>query len=571
VKPLDPRLVREVEPVRAHLAATVAGGAAQAALVVAQAWLLARVISGTGDVIAAVVGVAAVAAVAVTRAVLTGVTETAALRSASRVTSVLRRRLVAHAAMRAASGRGTDAGRVATLATRGLDGLDAYVARYLPQLALAALIPAAVVVVVARADLLSAVVIGVTLPLIPLFMALVGRHTQARTRARWESLERLGGHFLDVVEGLATLAVFRRARAQAELVRRVSDEHRAATMGTLRIAFLSALVLELVATLSVALVAVEVGFRLLYGQLDLATALFVLILAPEAYLPLREVGARFHAAAEGVAAAESVFAELERPGGPAGGTLPVPDDPVVAVRGAGLTHPGRAGPALAGVDLTLAPGTTTLVTGPSGAGKSSLLTMLLGFAAPTAGSVRVGGTDLQALDLAAWRRRIAWVPQQPWLLDASAADNIRLGEPDATDAEVEEAARAAGVDAVLAALPNGYATPLGERGSRLSSGQRQRVALARAFLRRDACRRAGLVPLVLLDEPTAHLDATTATGVRDAATRLLRGATAVVVTHDPAWTADAHLHLHRPAAPAAPPGFAGRSAARAAPGVASVA
>jgi ATP-binding cassette, subfamily C, bacterial CydD len=538
MRPLDPRLVRSTAAVRVHLAVTVACGFAATALILLQAWLVARVVAGVTAGATAALGatIATVGVVALARAALAYGAETAALRSAARVKSDLRRRLVRHAA--AGEPAGTDAGELVTMATRGLDALDDYVARYLPQLVLAALVPVAVLVVVFRADWISGLVIALTVPLIPVFMALVGMHTQARTRRQWLLLQRLGGHFLDVVEGLPTLAVFRRAKAEAALIRRVTDAHRDATMGTLRVAFLSAFVLELLATLAVALVAVEVGLRLLYGRLDLETALLVLILAPEAYLPLREVGARFHASMEGVTVAERVFAVLDRPTAP-----PPPDAPVTPARhphprfaGVGLTHPGRDEPALDGVDLALRPGTTTLVTGRSGAGKTSLLALLLRFAEPTAGRVLVAGADgrevdLREIDPDEWRRRIAWVPQHPYLFDASVTDNIRLGVPDASDDAVHRAARRAEAAAVIAALPEGYATPLGERGHRLSSGQRQRIALARAFLRQEALD----APLVLLDEPTAHLDPENAAAVRAGVARLLSGRTGVIVAHDAEW------------------------------------
>ncbi len=548
MRPLDPRLVRTVAPVRRHLAVTVLCAVATTGLVLAQAGLLAGTIAGAGSgagADAVWAGVAGVAAVAVARALLAHGAEVAALRSAATVQSDLRRRLVRHAA----AAPGADAGEIVTLATRGLDALEDYVARFLPQLVLAVVVPVAVLVVVARADWLSAVVIGTTLPLIPLFMALVGWHTQARTRRQWALLERLGGHFLDVVQGLPTLALFRRSAAVADQVRRVTGEHRDATLRTLRVAFLSAFVLELLATLAVALVAVQVGLRLLYGQLDLATALLVLVLAPEAYLPLREVGARFHASTEGVAAVERVFAVLDRPLPRTGGTVPAAPRRL-RVEDVTLTYPDRTEPALRHLSLDLAAGRTTLLTGPSGAGKSSLLALLLRFADPTSGRIEVDGTDLADLDAAAWRRLIAWVPQQPHLLDTTVAENIRLGsgwagDGPADDAAVERAARAAGVHDVVARLPEGYATRLGERGLRLSSGERQRLALARAFLRRAAG-----APVVLLDEPTAHLDAATADDVRAAAARLLGPvdghgpALGVVVAHDAGWEALADDVVH---------------------------
>ncbi len=590
MRPLDPRLVRAARAVRVHLAVTVVSGVAVTGLVLAQAWLLAHTIAtathGAG-VAELSWAITAVAAVAVARGLVAYSAETSALRSAARAKSQLRRRLVAHVtgsgadADPDASDRGAvwlsqpgpttepgddqpRAGELVTLATRGLDALDDYFARYLPQLVLAALVPLAVVVVVIGSDWISGVIIAVTLPLIPIFMALVGWHTQARTQRQWHVLNRLGGHFLDVVEGLPTLAIFRRAKVQADIIRRITDEHRRTTMATLRVAFLSAFVLELLATLAVALVAVEVGIRLMYGTLDYETALLVLILAPEAYLPLREVGARFHASMEGVAAAEQVFRVLED-GGTEGGTGSRAHDrgpahpaarrdggdasaamsdtaaaPRVRFDRVGLTYPGRDSPALHDVALTFEPGRSVLVTGPSGAGKSSLLSLLLRFAEPTAGRLLVGEhapphdpgdeagwTALSGVPVDLWRRRIAWVPQQPYLFDDTVADNIRLGAPEASLTDVRHAAERAEADAFVRALPEGYDTRLGERGARLSAGQRQRIALARAFLR-DA-------PIVLLDEPTAHLDPENAAAIRTAVLRLLEGRTGVIVAHDTGW------------------------------------
>ena len=540
MKPLDPRLVRTTRAVRVHLAVTVACGAALTGLILLQAALVAHAIAnaplldggGTWTDVGGVV--ALVGVVALARAALAYGAETAALRSAAAVKSQLRRRLVAHVTGAGADPATLNPGELATLTTRGLDALDDYVARYLPQLVLSVLVPVAVLVVVLDADWLTALIIALTLPLIPVFMALVGWQAQDYTRKQWHLLNRLGGHFLDAVEGLPTLAIFRRAKAEVALIRRTSEAHREATVRSLRIAFLSALVLELIATLSVALVAVQIGVRLLYGQLDLETALLVLILAPEAYLPLREVGARFHASMEGVAAAEQVFTVLERPGrvpqdrpDPAA----VPEGPIeLRFDDVRLTHPERTVAALDGVDLVVPAGRTLLLTGTSGAGKTTLLSVLLRFADADAGRITVNGTDLRDLPVEQWRRRIAWLPQRPYLFDASVADNVRLGVPDADDEAVARAVALAEATDVVAALPDGYATLLGERGTRLSAGQRQRIALARAFLRRmDGA------SLVLLDEPTAHLDPDNAAAVRAGVARLLEGATGIVVAHDAGW------------------------------------
>jgi ATP-binding cassette subfamily C protein CydD len=432
-------------------------------------------------------------------------------------------------------------GEIIAVATRGLDGLDPYFARYLPQLVLACLVPAAVLATVAAADWISAVIIAVTLPLIPVFAVLVGLHTRARTQRQWELLARLGGHFLDVVEGLPTLKVFGRAKPQADVIRDVTAGYRTATMATLRVAFLSALVLELAAALATALVAVEVGLRLLAGHLGYQTALLVLLLTPEAYLPLRQAGMHFHASMEGAAAARRVCDILDtapasadagsptRRAGGSAGSRPRCDlryDDITLDR-VSLAYPGRDRPALAGISLTIRPGERIALTGPSGAGKSSLLGLLLRFNEPTAGKIMAGGTDLAHIDEESWRRQVAWVPQRPYLFAATVADNIALGQPDTSRADITRAARLAGADAFIEALPRGYDTPLGEQALRLSAGQRQRIALARAFLR-DA-------PLLLLDEPTAHLDLVAAGEILGVLQTLMAGRTVVLVTHRHAW------------------------------------
>ena len=414
------------------------------------------------------------------------------------------------------------------LATRGIDALDGYFSLYLPQLLLAAIVPLVVLAVVLSQDWISGAIIAFTIPLIPLFMALVGATTRERMDRQLRTLERLGGHFLDVVAGLPTLKVFGRAKAQAAAIREITERYRASALATLRIAFLSSLILELVATISVALVAVAIGLRLMGGELDLRTALFVLVLAPEAFLPLRQLGANYHASAEGMAAAEQVFAVLAEPRASRGGRREVPDPALVdlTIDGLRVAYPGRGAPALDGVSLTIAAGEVLALAGPSGCGKSTLLGVLLGLLAPELGSVRVGDVELAELDLAAWRSQLAWVPQRPHLFAASIAENVRLGRSGASEEEVAAALAAAGLTDAIADLPHGIETALGDGGAGLSAGERQRVALARAFLR-DA-------PLLLLDEPTANLDGQTEAEVLDAVRRLARGRTTVLVAHRPA-------------------------------------
>lgn len=530
VKPIDPRLLRHARATRLFLVAVVVLGLAGAALVIAQAMLVAEVVVGgfedglTGSGLRT--PLILLAAVALGRALVSWLTELAAYRAGAAVKSELRGRLLDRAAALGPewlSGQRT--GSLVTLATRGIDALDDYFARYLPQLGLAVVVPVAVLARVVTEDWISAAIIVVTLPLIPLFMILIGWATQSRMDRQWRLLSRLSGHFLDVVAGLPTLKVFGRAKAQAESIRTITSQYRLATVRTLRIAFLSSFALELLATLSVALVAVTIGMRLVHGELDLYTGLVVLILAPEAYLPLRQVGAQYHAAAEGLSAAEEIFSVLETEPR-AGGTQDVPKSLRLELEGVTVRHAGRTEPSLAGASLVVDEGETVALVGPSGVGKSTLLNVVLGFAAPDEGRVRVGGTDLADLSPERWRERIAWVPQRPHLFAGTIAENVRLARPEADDSAVAAALRDAGAYEFVTDLPDGAATLLGEDGAGLSAGQRQRLALARAFL---ADR-----PVLLLDEPTASLDGETEAGIVEAVGRLAAGRTVLLVVHRPA-------------------------------------
>jgi ATP-binding cassette subfamily C protein CydCD len=581
MKPLDPRLLHHARRAAVHIGVLVALGVAAAVLIVTQARLLAGAISGAfldaaprGALTGTLVALAVVFAV---RALIAWATEASSYRASAAVKSALRRTLLAHAIAlgpRWLAGKRT--GELVTLATQGIDSLDSYFAAYLPQLVLAVVIPLVVVVQIASADVIAGVTIALTLPLIPLFGALVGRATAQHTRRRLRALGLLSHHFLDVVAGLPTLKVFGRAKAQAETIRKVTGDYRRATMGTLRLAFLSSLVLELTATLSVALVAVGIGLRLVYGHVDLRTGLFVLILAPEAYLPIRQAAAQFHASADGLAAVAEVFDVLETPahaadgaeegtaetkpaagravggaeragrvegagggdgGRAAAGGLPfAAADPVaIRVEGVSVRHPGRAEPAPHLARLTVGRGEIVAVTGSSGCGKSTLLSVLLGFSPVSGGHVLVQGSsgdaDLSRIDLNVWRSRVAWLPQDPVLFNGTVASNIRLGWPDAPPGEVAAAAAAAALDDVM------LDTPVGERGVGLSAGQRRRVALARALLPGPAGRAR---PVLLLDEPTAGLDPAAEARVLVTLRRLAAAGRAVlVVTHKPAALAAA--------------------------------
>jgi len=512
-------------------------------VVIVQARVLSNIIvdvtsegAGLSSVMPAIWLLGAVFAV---RALLNWWSEVAAFRSAATAKQELRSAATEQILLAGPYGpAGTQPGELATLMTRGIDGLDAYYARYLPQLILAVVVPLAVLGVMVGADLLSTLIIAVTIPLIPLFMALIGMYTKTRVDRQWRTLGRLSGHFLDIVAGLPTLKAFGRAKDQERAIRAMGEEYRSSTMGVLRISFLSSLALELLATLSVALVAVSVGLRLAEGQIQYSTALFILILAPEAYLPLRMVGQQFHAAAEGMGAAEHVFALIGPDADMEKATVTV-KGPVAALGVTDLQVRFGDHQALAPVSFRAEAGQITALAGPSGAGKTTLLAVVMGFIPPTEGSVWLQTdvvVDQKDVDLEAWRSSIGWVPQRAHLVSASLRSNVTLrevvalGAPAAGDREVMDALVQAGIADEVTHDPSGLARELHVDGAGFSVGQLQRLALARALVR--------LPELLILDEPTAALDAKSEQAVllaiRQAADR---GAVVLVVAHRPAMLA----------------------------------
>jgi thiol reductant ABC exporter CydD subunit len=537
VKPLDRRLLRYARPARVRLVTLAALGGVAGLLVIAQAQILAGAIAGVflhGAGLAAVRGsLLVLAAVIALRAAVVWASQATAQRASATVKSELRGRLLG-TAVRLGPGwlAARRSGELAALATDGLDALDGYFTGYLPQLVLAVLVPLLVVVRIGLADPLSALVIVVTLPLIPLFGALIGRTAGQAAAQRWRALATLAHHFLDVVAGLPTLKVFGRAARQRDRVAEVTGDYRRATMATLRLAFLSSMVLELVGTISVALVATEIGLRLAYGHLDLRTGLLALILAPEAYLPLRQAGAQFHASADGLAAAEEAVAVIET-AVPGTGRPPAPDPLAITVAGVSVRHDGRDRDTPDRAWLRLSRGEVTALAGPSGAGKSTLISVLLGFTVPASGRVTVTGpdgeTDLAGIDPDSWRPRVSYVPQEPVLFPGTVAANIRLGWPDAPGDAVEAAARAACLDDVA------LSQRIAGNGTGLSSGQLRRVAIARALLPPPTWR-----PVLLLDEPTAGLDAATEARVLTALrAEAAAGRLILVAAHHPAVLAAA--------------------------------
>jgi ATP-binding cassette, subfamily C, bacterial CydD len=544
VRGIDPRLVHRTRGVRVLLAADAALGVLAALLVLAQAVLLAGVAArgfGGASLADVALPLGLLVAVVGARAAAAYGFEIVGRRVAVNVLSELRVELVERRLRgQPAALDGAESAEVATAAVGGVDALETTFTRYLPQIVLAVTVPVAVLALVASIDLISAGVMLLTLPLVPVFMWLVGRYTERRARERWRALALLSTHFLDSVRGLPTLRAFNRGESQAKRIGEASDRYRSATMGTLRVAFLSGTVLELAATLGVALVAVIVGVRLVEGGIGLEAGLTVLVLAPELYVPLRNLAAQFHASADGLAVAERLLDLVEGEEATSSGSARPPSarDSPVRLEEVSFAYPARPGTVLDRVDLELRPGETVALVGPSGGGKSTIASLLLRLADPTQGRVTVGTVDLAACDAEFWRAQIAWVPQHPTIFRGTVADNIRLGDASADDARVRSAAELAGADAVMGRLPDGYGTVVGEGGRALSAGELQRIALARAFLR-DA-------PLVILDEPTANLDPASAELVGEAVERLRAGRTVLLIAHRPelAALADRVVHLH---------------------------
>jgi ATP-binding cassette subfamily C protein CydD len=544
----DNRLLRQARSVRLDLILTVGLGLLAGVVIVGQARLLSQVVSRVfldGHSLSQVQTLLVVLlGLSLVRAGLVWGGEVTASRVAVRIKGELRQRLSAHLlAVGPAYTQGERSGELVNTVTEGIEALDAYFRQYLPQLALAALVPATVLLFVFPLDWVSGLVLLLTAPLIPVFMVLIGNMADDLTRRQWTSLSRMSAHFLDVLQGLTTLKLLGRSREQIRTIAQISDRFRRTTMGVLRVAFLSALVLEMVGTISTAVVAVQIGLRLLYGHLSFEQAFFVLILAPEFYLPLRALGARFHAGMDGVAAAQRIFEVLEagapRPGVPQH-RLEMEDIPPsassVRKEETGASQPltihfsdvyyayddGQR-PALSGLSFQVSSGQKVALVGPSGGGKSTVAHLLLRFIEPDRGGILVNGQPMSELPPLAWREQVAWVPQNPYLFHGSVAENIRLARPDATPDELAWAARQAHAHTFIEALPRGYDTIVGERGARLSGGEGQRIALARAFLK-DA-------PLLILDEATANLDLELEEQVQEAMGRLLEGRTALIIAH----------------------------------------
>ena len=536
---LDRRLLNQIGETKAALFLAVLAGFLSGIAVVLQARQLSQILNGvflSAKTLSDVTPwLKMLLGIVVLRAVLTLVGEVSANAAAQQVKENLRNLLARQLlALGPAYTQGERSGELVNTVTQGIEALDAYFSQYLPQLALAGLLPLAYLAIIIPLDPLSGLILLLTGPLIPFFMFLIGSVSQKLTQRQWVVLGRMSAYFLDTLQGLATLKTLGRSRDQTARIAQVSDQYREATMGVLRVTFLSALVLELLGTIGTAIIAVEIGLRLLYGRIGFESAFFILLLAPEFYLPLRTLGLRFHASMSGVSAARRIFEVLEQPLEDETAALApaemlqngvgVLSKPIsIDFENVSYTYPGRDQAALTGVSMRIRAGQTVALVGASGAGKSTIAGLLLRFIQPAAGCIRVNGFPLNQITVEEWRAQIAWVPQQPYLFHGTIGDNLRLAKPGAPDSELRRAAAQAYLLEAIDLFPKGLDTPVGEGGAQLSGGQAQRLALARAFLR-DA-------PVLVLDEPTAHLDVVQERLLQETTRRLCLGRTVLVIAH----------------------------------------
>jgi len=534
------RLLTLTSDTRPGLIFTILSGFLSGLLTIWQAWLLSKVINGVfleGQSIAQVKGLLALILLAIGgRTLLTWVNEVSSNAVAVKIKTNLRNRVFAHILkLGPAYSRGQRTGELTAAAVEGIEALDAYFSQYLPQLVITALVPLSILFVVFPIDLLSGIIFLVTAPLIPFFMIMIGKGAEIVAKRQYETLRLLSAHFLDSLQGLTTLKLFGQSKAQARNIAQVSDKFRDTTLSVLRITFLSALALELLATLSTAIIAVEIGFRLLYAKMDFQSALFLLVLAPEFYMPLRALGARFHAGMSGTTAAKRIYEILDTPAISNQSSVfsEQPEGEVSSIRliNVSYTYPNETSPTLENISLTIKKGQHIALVGRTGAGKSTLVNLLLGFLHPTEGQIitnyqsQISSRQSSAPHYSSLitRHSIAWVPQKPYLFHDTVASNIRLGKADATQEEIVDAASAAHLNEFIESLPQKYETVIGESGARLSSGQAQRLALARAFVKN--------APMLILDEPTSSLDPETESLLEESTRKLIQGRTVITIAH----------------------------------------
>jgi ATP-binding cassette subfamily C protein CydD len=416
-------------------------------------------------------------------------------------------------------------GELSNTVIKGVETLDAYFSEYLPQLFLSALTPLLILFFVLPLDVLSGIIFIITAPVIPLLMFLIGTKAEALNKKQWKSLNRMSGHFLDVLQGITTLKIFNRAKDEIKRIQEISDAFKSATMKVLKIAFLSALVLELLSTISIAIIAVEIGLRLLYGKMEFQNALFILILAPEFYLPLRQLGSRYHAGLEGLAAFNSIQKLLAIK--PKEKIIPLLTAPTfednINFTNVSFKYPNRNEPAVKNISFQIKHGETLAIVGESGSGKTTIMNLLMRFINPDEGKISVGETELTSIPEEVWYNSVSWMPQTPHIFHKTIYENIAMAKPNTTEAEVIEAAKKAMFHNTILKFKNGYNTMVGEHGATLSGGEIQRLALARAFLRDSE--------ILLLDEPTSGIDSVYEKQLLDSVKELSQNKTVIIVAH----------------------------------------
>lgn len=543
---LNKRLTGEAGQARFDLIVTILASGFLGLLIVLQAFTLSIIVDGVflseWDLKDALPWIMGFLLLSVLRAFFIWLKENSAQGVAGKVKSNLRKRLIDQLTNLGPSfTRAEHSGELSNTLTQGIEALDAYYRRYLPQLVIAVLVPLTILIFIMPLDTLTGMILLFTAPLIPFFMVLIGDTTERLTQRQWTTLSRLSAHFQDTLQGLKTLKLLGGSEDQSKKIYRASDDYRQATMGVLRVGFLSALVLELIATLSTAIVAVEVGLRTLTGRMEFQVGLFILLLAPEFYFPLRLLGTYFHSGVTGIAAATRIYWLLDKPvTPPTHSSSRFGKDTsysLIQFHKVSYRYPERGHPesksgtpiqmsphrALDSIEFEFPAGKTLALVGPSGCGKSTIGALLLGFIKPESGSIQVDGTPLAEFDLRSWRSNIAWVPQAPTLFFGSVRDNILLGDPRASQDAVLQAAKLALAHDFICDLPEGYDTSIGQRGARLSGGQRKRIALARAFLK-DA-------PLLILDEVSADLDPDTESTLVERIQEHSLGRTTMIIAH----------------------------------------
>lgn len=504
------RLLQLLRYTGALFPVSVVFGLLAGGLVIFQALSLSHIISGVfidGKNLAAVSGLLEIfAAIVVARALFTLINDLLSNSIAVKIKTELRSLLlqkITH--LGPAYTRTQQSGELVTTALQGVEALDAYFSQYLPQLLLASILPILILLSVFPLDWVSGLVFVITAPLIPFFMALVGKTSESETKKQWKALSRLGADFLDTLQGLTTLKQLGQSKARVAHVEEVSNRYRVATMNVLRITFLSAFVLELLSTISTAVVAVEIGLRLLYGQLQFQQAFFVLLLAPEFYLPMRNLGMRYHAGMTGVTASVRIFQLLDEPepsilqiSKENSGIIDLAKPFTLKINDLSFAYANSNKDSLSGIDLEIHSGQKVALVGRSGAGKSTLLKLIMRFLEPGSGVIEIDGVDIRTIPIPDWRRQISWVSQKPALFNTTLLENIRLNDLEISEDQIWRILEQVRLAEFVHGLPDKLNTPLGEWGTRLSGGQAQRVALSRAFLKN--------APLILMDEPTEHLD-----------------------------------------------------------------